>query len=63
MNPTAELKEAAEVLKSEVKTLLTDFVKKYGECNVMINTEAKFIDIGQGRSIYAGHEVDVNIVI
>ena len=63
MNPTEEIREAAEVMRSDVRTLINDFVKKYGECNIMINTEAKFVDIANGRTIYAGHDVEINVVI
>ena len=63
MKLTDEVRWATENLKEEINGLIDEFIGKYGECSVEIHTTAKFIEIARGRSIYAGHEVEVNIVI
>ena len=63
MKTTEEIKQASEALKGDIKLLIDTFVSQYGECNIMINTNANFIEIGQNRFVYAGHEIDISVVI
>jgi hypothetical protein len=58
-----EIKQASEALKGDIKLLIDTFVSQYGECNIMISTSAKFIEIGQDKFVYAGHDIDISVVI
>jgi len=63
MKTTEEIKQASDKLKEQIKSLVDEFVKENGDCNVNISSNANRITVMGGRRVFTGHDIEVTVTI